>query len=90
MTDPNTTNSNSSDPNMLQQMGGFLSDATVDTTLDGFVNQALDRVVSMVPGGQNFESVLNTGVDQNINNQVNAELNKGVSGIVQDIEGLFQ
>lgn len=89
MTDPNMPNPDSSDPNLLQQVGGFLSDATVDTTVDGFVNQALDRVVSMVPGGQNFESVLNTGVDQSLNNEINTELNKGVGGMIQDIEGLF-
>lgn len=89
MTDPNMPNSDSSNPNPLQQMGGFLSDATVDTTVDGFVNQALDRVVSMVPGGQSFEAVLNTGVDQTLNNDINAELNKGIGGMIQDVEGLF-
>ena len=79
----------SSDPNLMQQAGSFISDAAVDTAVDGFVNRGMDAVISRVPGTQGFEPMLNTEVDQVVNNEINAELNKGVDGIINDVEGLF-
>lgn len=78
-----------SDPNFLSQLGNFSEDAAVDTTVDGFVNQAIDAVASHIPGGQALEQLLNTEVDQDVNNTINNELNKGIGGMMQDAEGLF-
>lgn len=35
------------------------------------------------------DQVLKTEIDQNANNAINAELNKGAGGILGDIEGVF-
>ena len=78
-----------SDSNLLGQLGNFTEDAAVDTTVDGFVNQAVDAVASRIPGGAAVEQMLTTEVDLTVNNDINAELNKGVGGMLQDAEGIF-
>ena len=80
-----------SDPNFLQQAGGFAADAAIDTTADGLLNNVLDTVEQHVPipGGQTVDKMLNTEVDQVVNNDINAEVNKGPAGIMGDIEGLM-
>lgn len=77
------------DPNWTQQLDDFASDATVDTTVDGFVNQGIEEISSRLPLGQSVEQMLTTEVDQTVNNEINTELNKGVDGILQDLGGLF-
>lgn len=77
------------DPNFMQQAGDFSMDAAIDTSVDGFLNQNLDAIASNFPGGQGMEQMLNTEVDQAVNNDVNNELNKGVEGMLQDLGGLF-
>ena len=89
MSDPNAANPNVSDPNLLNQAGHFAEDAAVDTSVDGFVNQAIGAVAAHIPGGAGVQQMLTTEVDQVINNDINAELNKGVGGMLQDVEGLF-
>lgn len=77
------------DPNLAQQAGDFAIDATVDTEADKLINQGVDAIASHIPGGEMFEQQLRTEVDQVVNNAINNELNKGVEGIKQDVEGLF-
>ncbi len=78
-----------SDPNFAQQAGDFAADAAVDTTVDGFLNQAIDAVASHIPGGEMVDQMLKTGVDLDVNNTINSEVNKGAGGVMQDIEGIF-
>lgn len=89
MMDPNQQNNPA--PNFAQQAGDFAVDAAADTTVDGFLNQALGAVEQHVPipGGEMVDKMINTEVDQVVNNEVNTELNKGVGGIMSDVEGLF-
>ena len=89
MSDPNASNPNAPEPNLLGQVGNFTQDAAVDTTVDGFVNQAIGAAAAFIPGGAAVQQMLTTEVDQVINNDVNAELNKGVGGMLQDVEGIF-
>ncbi len=77
------------EPNWEQQAGNFAMDAAVDTEADKVANMALDGVLDRIPGGAGAEQMLNTEVDQNLNNTINAEINKGVGGIIQDAEGFF-
>jgi hypothetical protein len=77
------------DPNFAQQAGDFAADAAIDTTVDGALNQGIDAIASRFPGGQGVEQMLNTEVDQVVNNDINAELNKGVDGMLKDAEGLL-
>jgi basic membrane lipoprotein Med (substrate-binding protein (PBP1-ABC) superfamily) len=78
-----------SDPNFAQQAGNFMADAEVDTVADNLINQGVDAIASHIPGGEGFEQQLRTEVDQVVNNAINNELNKGVDGAMQDVEGLF-
>lgn len=78
-----------SDPNFMQQVGNFGADAEVDTLADNLINQGVDAIASHIPGGEGFEQQLRTEVDQVVNNAINNELNKGVDGMIQDAEGLF-
>jgi len=78
-----------SDPNIGQEVGDFAADAAVDTTVDGFLNQAIDAVASHIPGGEMVDQMFKTEADQVVNNEINAEVNKGAGGIMQDIEGIF-
>jgi RecJ-like exonuclease len=78
-----------SDPNLAQQAGEFGTDAVIDTTVDNLVNPLMDGVLSHLPGGEGIEQMLNTEVDQVINNEINTEVNKGVGGMIQDAENLF-
>ena len=59
--------------------------------MDGFLNRVLDTVEQHVPipGGQLVDKMINTEADQVVNNEVNTEVNKGVGGILGDVEGLF-
>ncbi len=75
--------------NFLQGVGNFASDAVVDTTADNFINQGVDTVASRLPGGQMVDQMLKTEVDQVANNAINNEVNKGVNGMMGDVEGLF-
>ena len=77
------------DPNLTQQAGDFAVDAAVDTEADNLINQGVDTIASHIPGGAMFEQQLRTEVDQVVNNAINNEINKGVGGVEQDIEGLF-
>jgi hypothetical protein len=79
------------DPNILQKAGDFATDAAVDTAADSVINQGLDAVEAHVPipGGQTVDKMISTEVDQVANNEINAELNKGVGGMMSDVEGLF-
>jgi hypothetical protein len=77
------------DPNILQNVGDFAMDAAVDTPVDGLVNQGVDMVAQHIPGGQMVDQMLKTETDQVVNNAINAELNKGVGGMLNDVEGLF-
>ncbi|GAC1427975.1 MAG: hypothetical protein PVS3B3_15820 [Ktedonobacteraceae bacterium] len=75
--------------NFLQGVGNFASDAVVDTTADGFINQGIDAVAIHLPGGSMVDQMLKTEVDQVANNAINNEVNKGVGGMMGDAEGLF-
>ncbi len=75
--------------NFLQGVGNFASDAVVDTTADNFINQGVDMVATRLPGGQMVDQMLKTEVDQVANNAINNEVNKGVNGMMGDVEGLF-
>ncbi len=77
------------DPNLAQEAGDFAIDASVDTAADNLINQGVDAIAAHIPGGEMFEQQLRTEVDQVVNNAINNELNKGVGGIEQDVEGLF-
>ena len=68
-------------PNLAQEAGGFVADATVDTQADNFINTAIDDVAERIPGGSNFEQVIKTGVDLQANNAINSELSR--------VEGMF-
>lgn len=80
-----------SEPNFAQQAGNFAFDAAVDTTADGFINNALNTAEQHVPipGGEMVDKMINTEVDQLANNAINGEINKGVGGMLGDVEGLF-
>ncbi|MEH2059566.1 MAG: hypothetical protein V7K97_26115 [Nostoc sp.] len=78
-----------SDPNFPEQAGEFGVDAAIDTTADNLINPIFDGVASHVPGAEGFEQMLNTEVDQVINNEINTEVNKGFGGMIQDSENLF-
>ena len=80
-----------SNPNFAQQAGDFAMDAAVDTAADGVINNALHAVEQHVPipGGQMVDQMLQTEVDQVANNAINNEVNKGVGGMLGDVEGLF-
>lgn len=80
-----------SEPNFAQKAGDFAADAAVDTTADGFINNELNVVEQHVPipGGQMVDKMIQTEVDQMANNAINNELNKGVGGMLGDVEGLF-
>ena len=80
-----------SEPDLTAKAGGFAADAAVDTTADGFLNNALHGVEEHVPvpGGQVVDQMIQTEVDQVANNVINNEVNKGVGGILGDVEGLF-
>ncbi len=78
-----------SDPNFAQQAGEFGVDAAIDTTADNMINPIVDGIASHIPGAEGFEQMLNTEVDQIVNNDINAEVNKGVGGMIQDGEHLF-
>lgn len=76
-----------SEPNFAQQAGNFAFDAAVD----GFINNALNTAEQHVPipGGEMVDKMINTEVDQLANNAINGEINKGVGGMLGDVEGLF-
>jgi hypothetical protein len=78
-----------SDPNFLQQSSDFVADSAIDTTADSLINQVVDGVVSRIPGAEAIEPMLNTGIDQNVNNMINSEINKGLGGMLQDAAGLI-
>jgi len=78
-----------SDPNFAQQAGDFAIDAAVDTAADGVLNQGIGAIASHIPGGDAVKQMLETEVDQVVNNAINTEINKGVGGVIQDVEGLF-
>ncbi len=80
-----------SEPNFAQKAGGFAFDAGVDTAADGFINNELNVVEQHVPipGGEMVDKMINTEVDQMANNAINNEINKGVGGVLGDVEGLF-
>ena len=80
-----------SQPNFGQQAGDFAVDAAIDTTADGFINQVVGSVEQHVPipGGEFVDKAIITEVDQVANNAINTEVNKGVGGILGDVEGLF-
>jgi len=77
------------DSNFAQQAGNFAADAAVDTEADQLINQGVDAIAAHIPGGAMFEQQLKTEVDQVVNNAINNEVNKGVGGVEQDVEGLF-
>lgn len=74
-----------------QNPAQFGADAAVDTAADSVINDVLHVVESHlpVPGGQAVDQMIQTEVDQVANNAVNAEVNKGVGGIIGDIEGML-
>ena len=78
-----------SDQNFLSNAGDFVTDAAVDTTVDNVLNQGIHALASHIPGGESVEQMAKTEVDQVVNNAINAELKKGVGGIMGDIEGFF-
>ncbi len=78
-----------SDPNFTEQAEEFGVDAAIDTTADNLINSIIDGVAAHIPGAEGFEQMLNTEVDQVINNDINNEVNKGVGGMIQDAENLF-
>lgn len=77
--------------NLGNAAGSFAADAAVDTAADGLLNNALGAIEQRVPipGGPTVDKMITTEVDQVVNNAINAEVNKGVNGILGDIEGLF-
>ncbi len=75
--------------NILQGVGNFATDAAIDTTADGFINQGVDALASRFPGGQMVDQMLKTEVDQVANNAINNEVNKGVDGMMRDAEGFL-
>ncbi len=77
------------DPSFAQQAGDFAADAAIDTEADNLINQGVDAIAAHIPGGEMFEQQLRTEVDQVVNNAINNELNKGVGGVEQDVEGMF-
>jgi len=77
------------DTNFFEQAENFATDSAVDAAVDGVVNQALGTITSHVPGGDTIAQMLQTEVDQDVNNAINTEINKGVGGMMQDVEGLF-
>lgn len=78
-------------PNFAQQAGDFAVDAAVDTAADGVINNVLRGVEQHVPvpGGEFVDQAIITEVDQMANNAINNEVNKGVGGVMGDVEGLF-
>ena len=92
MTDANANRQDFEDqqaPNTAQQTENFAADAAIDTSADGFINRALNEAASFIPGGQSVEPMLQTEIDQDANNVINTEVNKGVDGVMKDIEGFF-
>jgi hypothetical protein len=79
--DGNPRENDMGDDNLLDKVGGFAADAGVDTFADNEINSVVDGIASHVPGGAGMETVLNTGVDLQANNFINAELGK--------VEGMF-
>jgi hypothetical protein len=63
-------------PDASQGGGGLVSDATADTAADGFINNLVDDVASHIPGGSALDGAFKTGVDQEANNLINAEIGK--------------
>ena len=80
-----------SEPNFAQKAGGFAADAAVDTTADGVINNLLNAAEQHVPipGGEMVDKMIQTEVDQVANNAINNEINKGVGGMLGDVESLF-
>ncbi len=78
-------------PNFAQQAGDFAVDAAVDTAADGVINNIVDGIEQHVPipGGEFVDKAITTEVDQMANNAINNEVNKGVGGMMGDVEGLF-
>lgn len=78
-------------PNAPQQAGGFAAHAAVDTAADGAVNSVLQDVEHSVtiPGGPVADQMIQTEVDQVVNNLIDKEVGKGVSGVMGDVEGMF-
>jgi hypothetical protein len=87
MNDPNQQQN----PGFAQKAGDFAVDAAVDTTADSLLNNVLGTVEQHVPipGGETVDKMITTETDQVVNNEINAEVNKGVGGILGDVEGLF-
>jgi len=77
--------------NFGQKAGEFALDAAVDTIADGLINNVVRGIEQHVPipGGDFVDQAIITEVDQLANNAINNEINKGVGGIMGDIEGLF-
>jgi hypothetical protein len=73
---------NTDQPNAAEQVGGFAVDAGADTAVDGAINNVVDGIASHIPGASSFETVLNTGVDLQVNNALNAE--------ISNLEGQFE
>lgn len=80
-----------SEPNFAQQAGNFAVDAAIDTTADGVINNVVGSIEQRIPipGGEFVDKAIITEVDQVANNAINTEVNKGVGGILGDVEGLF-
>jgi hypothetical protein len=78
-----------SDENLVQQVGDFTTDAAIDTAADSIINQGISVITSHIPGGNLVQQMLTTEIDQDVNNQINAEVNKGTDGILHDAENLF-
>jgi hypothetical protein len=77
------------DPNLAEQAGDFAVDAAADTAVDGVLNQAIDAVTSHLPAGEMVDQMLKTGIDLNVNNAINSEINKGAGDLMQDVACIF-
>ncbi len=75
-----------SDENLMEQAGNFTADAAVDTAADSVINQGIAAVASFIPGGNMVQQMLTTEIDQDINNKINTEVNKGMDGMLHDAE----
>ncbi len=78
-----------SEPNFAGRAGEFAIDAAIDTAANSIANKAIDIAASHIPAGEAVKQMLKTEVDLAIDNAINAELHKGVGGIVEDVEGML-
>jgi hypothetical protein len=78
-----------SDPNFPEQTGDFAIDAAIDTIADNLTNKTIEAVSAYIPGGETVEPMLETEVDQVVNNEINSVVNQEGEALMDKAQNFF-